>query len=138
MANGQSPQTKVVFEYDDTGNRVLRYIEESLPDTDSVPSAGGSSETDTTASEATFTVAIYPNPVQTDVQITIEPVAGAPDLPFVFDVRIVNTASGVLHYQQTHHYAAPLSIPMSAYDTGWYQLFITRGTETQQINLLKQ
>ncbi|MDR1681321.1 MAG: hypothetical protein LBS12_06020 [Prevotellaceae bacterium] len=138
IAGGQTPQQKVVFGYDEAGNRIMRYIEEMVPDTVPVPLGGDAPEADTAAPEPTFTVSVYPNPVQADVQITIEPTAGAPDLPFVFDVRIVSTAGGALHYQQTHQYAAPISINMSAYDVGWYQLFVTRSAEVQQTNLLKQ
>jgi hypothetical protein len=138
VANGQSPQKKVVFDYDATGNRIMRYFDEDLSAPIPAPPVEDSSTVDTTATEATFTISIYPNPIQTNALITIEPIAGAPDLPFVFDVRIVSTTGGVLYYQQTHYYTAPISINMSAYDVGWYQFFIMRGTEIQQTTLLKQ
>jgi hypothetical protein len=137
MALAQTAQQKVVFEYDDSRNRKLRYIEEEeFP----VPPPGSDSTITTTvdSAAATFSVSVYPNPVQDYMQIIIEPIADASDLSMVFNVRIVNTTSGVQYYQQTHHYTELVYINMSAYDTGFYQLLITRGAEVQSKNLLKQ
>jgi hypothetical protein len=141
VATAQSGQRKVVFEYDASGNRIIRYIDTLPPSPPSpappVPPASDSTVTNPADTTMTFTVAVYPNPVQTDLTITIEPVVGAPALPPVFEVRIVGSM-GTIHYLQTHTYTAPLNINMSAYGVGLYKLFITRGTEIQQINLLKQ
>jgi hypothetical protein len=138
MANGQSPQKKVVFEYDGTGNRILRYVD-TIPEEE--PALGSDttaiSPSDSTA--VTFTVSFFPNPVADYMQITIEPTTDLlPVAQTVFEVRIVNSTTGVVYYAQTHTYVAPLLVDASGYPMGLYTLIMTRGTEVQEITFLKE
>ncbi len=127
-----------MFDYDAAGNRIMRWSVAPYMApvsfssvVDSIPAA-----TEDTV-PATFKVSVYPNPVQSDLLVTIENLAAAADLPLVFEVQLTNML-GAVHYRQTHRITGPVAINMSTYLTGWYQLIIVRGAEVQQLTVYKQ
>lgn len=137
-ASGQSPQKKVVFDYDATGNRILRYVD-TIPEEEPALGSDTAAIRSSDSTAVTFTVSFFPNPVADYMQITIEPTTDLlPVAQTVFEVRIVSSTTGVVYYAQTHTYVAPLLVDAAGYPMGLYTLIMTRGTEAQEITFLKE
>jgi len=134
----QTTQKVVVFDYDATGNRIYRYMDQTTaPPLPTMPNGDTTQTAPQDTSAATFRIITYPNPVQTTLTIDIEVIDDSPYLPTTFNVQIVSLL-GLLVHQQTYSTLSPIQVNMSRYMIGWYQLIVTRGSEIHQVTILKQ
>jgi len=136
VATGQT--LPVQFTYDAVGNRILRYTENPIP-APAPPTDEIQNDTIPTPQDsipATFRVTVYPNPVITNLQISIEVLDNHTQLPATFSLSLVSMQGSTI-YHQTHTAQSPIFISMHGCLSGYYQLIVMRGTETHQLTIIK-
>jgi len=133
---GQTPP--IQFTYDAAGNRILRYVEnpEQAPE---LTNEEMQNETDYTPQDTippTFRVTVYPNPVITNLQVSIEVLDNSIHLPTTFNISLVSM-QGTVIYQQSHSAQSPVFVNMYSCQPGYYLLIVVRGTEIHQLTIIK-
>lgn len=124
---------RMVFEYDNAGNRTKRYIEiNKIKGSDSIPESILEQFDDIAYDDLAFSsVSIFPNPVYTDLNIEL---AALPEDLVSFKIydengKLLNSNS----FRSVNH-----SVSLKDFVSGIYFLFLTHNNETITFKIVKK